>query len=104
MDDVARLTEDVRRLTLLLADAQGERDAWHLKYDDARVRLADPYKVCAMCSMTKTMLRVQTDTHNAVVAERDALRLELDRLNPEPCAVCQMRPALPSRKTCEKCR
>ena len=59
MDDVARLTEDVRRLTLLLADAQGERDA---------------------------------------------LRAELDRLNPEPCAVCQMRPALPSRKTCERCR
>jgi hypothetical protein len=59
MDDVARLTEDVRRLTLLLADAQGERDA---------------------------------------------LRAELDRLNPEPCAVCLMRPAMASRKTCDHCR
>ena len=58
-DDLSRLTEDVRRLTLLLADAQGERDA---------------------------------------------LRAELDRLNPEPCAVCLMRPALPSTKVCGVCR
>ena len=58
-DELSRLTEDVRRLTLLLADAQGERDA---------------------------------------------LRAELDRLNPEPCAVCQMRPRLSSTLVCEHCR
>lgn len=56
-DEIASLNEYVRRLTLLLAEVMGERDA---------------------------------------------LRAELERFT--PCAVCQMRPAMPSTKVCEVCR
>lgn len=34
-------------------------------------------------------------------SELDALRKKFDV---EPCAVCMMRPALPSKKVCEVCR